>query len=79
MVSPNTEAVYRFIQAYHREHGYSPTLREIAEGCYLNVATVLRHLDRLEGQGRIARDPGKARSIRLLNPVPEPPQTKFEP
>jgi SOS-response transcriptional repressor LexA len=62
------EDVYTFIRDYtHTNHGLAPTLREIATGCYISHPTVLRYLDVLEIQGRIARQPGRARSIRLLN------------
>ena len=61
-----TETVYAFIQTYMGQHGYAPTLREIADGCYIAYGTMLRHLDRLEMRGRITREPGKARSIQLL-------------
>ena len=63
---PAVEAVYRFICAYIDEHGYPPSLREIGAHCYIGRSTVLLYLARLEAQGRISRDPGKARSITLL-------------
>lgn len=61
-----TERVYQCIREYTREHGYPPTLREIADCCYVSRGNVIRHLDKLEAQGRIAREPGRARSIRIL-------------
>jgi hypothetical protein len=36
--------------------------------CYIGRSTVLRHLDRLEIQGRIIRGPGRARGITLPKP-----------
>lgn len=60
-----TTAVYHYIQQYIAEHGFAPSLRDIAEGCYIGRSTVLRHLDRLEAQGRIMRELGKARGIIL--------------
>ena len=65
MSDPNTETVYVFIRHFIEENAMSPTIREIASGCFLNVATVLRHLDRLEAQERLIRSPYHARSIRL--------------
>ena len=62
-----TEAVYAFIKQYIQQYGYAPSLREIASGCYLGTSSVLRHLDRLEAWGRLARDPGRARSMRLMS------------
>jgi SOS-response transcriptional repressor LexA len=66
MANPNTEIIYEFVRAYIEKHGYGPTQREIANGCYLNRATVYFHLLMLEMDGRIAREPGKARSITLV-------------
>lgn len=63
---PTFESVYNFIFEFTGEHGFSPTLREIAKGCYLGRSTVLRCLDKLEFQGKISREPNKARSIVLI-------------
>ncbi len=60
-----SEQVYQFIREYLSEHGYSPSLREIAAACGLGMTALMRHLDRLEVQGRIVRVPRQARSIRL--------------
>ncbi len=57
--------VYDFVRAYIQTRGYSPSLREIAAGCHMGRSTVTRYLDRLEVQGRIVREIGTARSIRL--------------
>lgn len=65
---PLLEQVYQFIVAYIDEHGNNPTLREIAAGCYIGRSTTYRFLDKLEAQGRIIREPGQARSIRLPKP-----------
>ena len=62
-----TEQVYAFIQTYTEDHpGLSPSQREIAQACFLSQPAVIRHLDRLEQQGRIQREPGQARSIRII-------------
>ncbi len=66
MQSQTTESVFTFIEAYIAQEGIAPSQREIAEACYLAPSAVLRHLDRLEAWGRIARLPNKARSIRLV-------------
>jgi SOS-response transcriptional repressor LexA len=59
--------VYLFLKDYIRKHTYPPTLREIGQGCFLSVSAVTRHLDRLEGQGKIKREPGRARGITLTD------------
>jgi DNA-binding MarR family transcriptional regulator len=61
-----TEQVYHFLCKYHQIHGYAPSLREIGATCYIGRSTVLRHLDRLEAFGLIARSEGRARGIQLL-------------
>ncbi len=62
-----TEAVYTFIYQYRKGHDFSPSLREIGSACFIGRSTVYRHLDRLEAQGRLAREPGCARGITLLD------------
>lgn len=63
-----TEHVYGFVCQFISEYGFSPSLREIGAHCFVGRSTVQRHLDRLEAQGRIAREIGQPRTIRLLNP-----------
>ncbi len=67
MTNSVTDAIYGFIKNYVKEHTYPPTLREIGRGCYLSTSAVTRHLDRLEQRGKIYREPGRARGIRLLD------------
>lgn len=62
-----TEKIYAFICDYIREVGYSPSLKEIAENCYVSRSRLDIYLGRLEGSGRIRRDPGKARSIYITD------------
>jgi SOS-response transcriptional repressor LexA len=64
--SSTTEDVLQYIRHSIEEHGWSPTIREIASGCFISVGSVIRHLDRLEARGRIIRELGQARSIRLV-------------
>lgn len=68
MSAPTSELVYTFVCRFIEANHLSPSIREIAEGCYINVATVIRYLDKLEAQERLYRTPGKARSICLLEP-----------
>jgi DNA-binding MarR family transcriptional regulator len=68
---PVLEQVYAFIAAYIHQHSNSPSLREIADACYLGRSTTYRFLDKLEAQGRILREPGQARNIRLPQPDSE--------
>ncbi len=66
-----TEAVYRFICETLAARGYPPSQREIASAVFISAGSVVRHLDRLEMWGRITRDAGKARSIRLVSTPPK--------
>jgi SOS-response transcriptional repressor LexA len=60
------EKIYKFIEAYIKEHQYSPSLREIADACgKISLSTLSYHLDGLEAEGRIVRSWYKSRSIRL--------------
>jgi DNA-binding MarR family transcriptional regulator len=61
------ETVYQYIRGYiTAHHGTAPSQREIAAGCYINVAYVARYLDLLEARGRLERERGRARSIHLV-------------
>jgi repressor LexA len=61
-----TLVVFAFIRQYLAAHPWSPSLREIAEGCgFAWPSSVVRHLERLEGWGLIVREPGQARGIAL--------------
>lgn len=58
--------ILRFVKAYHRKNQISPSIEEIAEGVgLLSKATVRHHLDLLVADGKLLRDPGKYRSLRL--------------
>jgi DNA-binding MarR family transcriptional regulator len=71
-----TDTVYAFICRYIRESGgLSPSQREISDGCFVSKGAVSRYLDRLEMQGRIVREEGKARTIRLQGGGECPKQT----
>jgi repressor LexA len=61
------EKVYVFIRQYTADQGHPPTLREMSAGVYMAMGTIIRCLDKLEAQGRIARKHGKSRGITLLD------------
>lgn len=67
MPDNETNTVYDFIHDYFAENGFSPTLREIANACYMSTTTVVRYLDKLCAAGRISRELQKPRSIALLD------------
>ncbi|MDD2851020.1 MAG: transcriptional repressor LexA [Desulfuromonadaceae bacterium] len=62
------KSVHSFIAEFQREHGYSPTMQEIAR--HLSISGnlgVIRHLTALEKKGYLTRTPGSSRSIRLTS------------
>ncbi|MFP3979754.1 MAG: transcriptional repressor LexA [Desulfobacterales bacterium] len=62
-LTPRQESVYRVICKYHREHGYSPSVREICGKLGLaGPAGVHRILGVLEEKGVIRSAAGKKRS-----------------
>jgi len=58
--------VFKFIQSYIAQRHDSPTLREIGEACNLQMGKVLDAVTILEIRGKIEREKGVRRSIRLL-------------
>jgi len=52
----NRERVYEFIRAYMAEHGWPPSMEEIAEGTGLrSKATAHKHVSELVAEGRLRR------------------------
>ena len=58
--------VFNFIREYHTLHGYSPSLREIAIGCYCSKPVAQKHLIALIDKGFVTYTPKTARSIVIL-------------
>lgn len=67
MQQSTTERIYAFIDAYIQKHHIPPTVREIADGCYIGTTAVHHHLKALQNNGLIHRSKRKARSITLPN------------
>jgi len=60
--------ILNFIRSFIQEKGYAPTVRDIARGCSISTSSVVQHhLNVLERQGHIQRDPQVFRSIRLVD------------
>lgn len=67
-LSKTRERVLRYIRIFFDERGYAPTVRDILKGCDLSsTAVVQHHLNVLEREGRIHRDPEVFRSIQLAD------------
>jgi len=77
MVRPSEKRkhILEFIKEFIGRKGYSPSIREILDGCHIHsTALVQHHLGKLEEEGLIRRDPDVSRSIQLTrddSPLPE--------
>jgi repressor LexA len=67
-VSETRQRVLKFIRDFIEDRGYAPTVRDILKGCNISsTAVVQHHLNILEREGHIHRDPEVFRSIQLLD------------
>jgi repressor LexA len=63
-----------FIRHFISEHGYSPSYREIMNGCeYNSVATVSLHVNSLLNRGHLVKRGKSARSLEVVSGVEESP------
>ena len=61
------ERIFSFVQSFMAEKGYSPSVSDIVEGCRLSSPNLAQyHLNVLEKQGVLRREPGVFRSIQLV-------------
>lgn len=67
----DTLRVYEYVRDYLRLNRLSPTLREIADHCYLAHSTASFKLSKLEAKGWIMRELNMPRSIRLGEQAPD--------
>jgi len=62
-----------FLKVYIQQNGFSPSVRLIREAMgYRSNSPVQVHLDRLEQKGKIYREKGKARTVRLMESLEQP-------
>ena len=61
-----SDLVFDYICAYIVQHGYPPTVRNIARACQLSLGGVAYNLDKLEAWGWLTREPHTARNLRIL-------------
>lgn len=71
-VTPRQAQALYFIRDYARLHGRSPSEAEIARFMAVSAPAAHELVGQLEKAGRIARQPGQARSIRV------PPESQLE-
>ncbi len=56
-----------FIEGFIKQHGYSPSYREIMSGCnYSSVATVALHVNNLIKRGHLQKRDKSARSLEVI-------------
>ena len=65
-LNPHEKRIARIIRASYEEHGYPPTMRELAVsyGC-ASAGNIAYHIGRMEARGLITREKGKWRSMKL--------------
>ena len=65
-LSKRRDQIFRFIQRFTEEKGYSPSVREIMRHCKITSPSVVQHhLKVLEREGKITHEPDVSRSITL--------------
>ena len=63
-----TDRIYAYLQEVIPQQGYAPSVREICEAVHLkSTSSVHSHLESLEKNGYIRRDPTKPRTIEILD------------
>jgi len=61
------EKILEYIRRFFDEKGYAPTVRDIMKGCNISSTSLVQyHLNILEKEGQIRRDPEVFRSIQLM-------------
>lgn len=72
--SKKQQELLRFIDEFIAEHGYSPSYREIMNGCeYTSVATVALHVTNLIKRGHLIKRGRNARSLEVVGSVHNEP------
>lgn len=67
-ISPKQQEILEFIKSEILKRGYPPAVRDICEAVHLkSTSSVHAHLETLEKNGYIRRDPTKPRAIEILD------------
>ena len=67
-LTPHKKPLVEFINSYSREHGFSPTITEIAKHLNRAVSTVHQHIAELEAGGYIKKEKNLSRGIEVAVP-----------
>jgi len=69
-LSTRQKKILAFVGRYGNEHGYPPTIREIAEAVKISSTSVVDyHLKALQKKGYLERDSSVSRGMRLTRPA----------
>ena len=74
-LTPKQLRILSLIRDYQRQHGYSPTMQELADELGITKVTVFEHVDVLEKKGLLRRARHRARSLELSSQVEFPDET----
>lgn len=66
-LTPKQLAILTYLRDYARQHGYAPTLQEVAEHFDVTKVTIFEHVGVLQRKGYLERLPHKARSLKLTS------------
>jgi repressor LexA len=67
-INQTRQKILQYIRDFVDDKGYAPTIRDILKGCSISsTAVVQHHLNMLEKEGVIHRDPEIFRSIQLMD------------
>ena len=67
-ISPKQQEILEYIKSQILERGFPPAVRDICEAVHLkSTSSVHSHLETLEKNGYIRRDPTKPRAIEILD------------
>ena len=70
LLTARQRRIIDYIRAFADRNGYCPTIREIADAVHLASPSAVAHqLRQLQAAGWISWVPGRARTLRILNPV----------
>jgi SOS-response transcriptional repressor LexA len=59
------DRIVEFVTAFHRDNGYGPSLREIADGIGLSLSSTTYHVGQLKEADVLVCEARKPRSIRV--------------
>ncbi len=71
-LTPKQLHILQLIRDWRHQHGYSPTMQEIADVLAVSKVTVFEHVESLVNKGALVRNPNKARSLSIADGIDVP-------